>query len=111
MSPWGTWPSPCSPTVTRNGRRPISRRPSTGATATDPAPHAADFTATINWGDGSASDGTVKQYQNPALGFYVVGNHTYGQAGPYFVHVTIHTPGGDVTTESLALVLGWGLTG
>ena len=81
---------------------------------TDPSATAADFTATINWGDGSASStGTV--VAGPG-GFVVIGSHTYTTANPVTpVTVTIGntigaapatagsladvtTPGGIITT-------------
>jgi Bacterial Ig-like domain (group 3) len=47
-------------------------------TGADPQGKAGDFTATINWGDGSTSDGTVTA--DPKGGFDVTGTHTYANA-------------------------------
>jgi hypothetical protein len=44
-------------------------------TGADPQAQASSFTATINWGDGSTSDGTVTV--DPKGGFDVTGTHTY----------------------------------
>jgi hypothetical protein len=61
-----------------------------------------DYTATIDWGDGSATEagpdsGTVLA---DGSGFVVVGNHTYAQSGSYVVSISIADAGGsyaDVT--------------
>jgi hypothetical protein len=62
----------------------------TVATFTDPDPSATagEYTATIDWGDGTAaSTGTVS---GPAGGpFTVTGSHTYGDEGSYAITVTI----------------------
>ena len=54
----------------------------TVATFTDANPNAtvSDFTATITWGDGSTSAGTVVATGN---GFAVNGAHTYADEGSY----------------------------
>ncbi|MDB5349698.1 MAG: hypothetical protein JWN86_945 [Planctomycetota bacterium] len=44
------------------------------------------YTASINWGDGSTSPGVVSSYNN---GHVVFGSHTYALAGPYQASVTI----------------------
>jgi hypothetical protein len=63
---------------------------------------AADFTATIDWGDGSStSNGTV----SGGGGSYAVsGSHTYGSSGPFTIEVHIVDDGGstaDATTPVL----------
>jgi len=55
-----------------------------------------DFSATINWGDGTTSAGTVIA-QNGG-GFAVTGPHTYAEEGSYQVGVTINDIGGSATT-------------
>jgi streptogramin lyase len=50
-----------------------------------------DFTATIAWGDGSSSSGTVLTY---GTNFIVQGTHTYTAAGPYTVSVSLTKTGG-----------------
>jgi hypothetical protein len=49
-------------------------------TTTDANPTPAGFTATINWGDGTTSDGTI--VADPNGGFDVTGTHTYTVALP-----------------------------
>jgi hypothetical protein len=57
----------------------------------------ADFTATIDWGDGSAtSAGTVTT--NPKAGFDVTGTHTYSAKGFYTITVSVRDVGGSTTT-------------
>ena len=67
------------------------------ATFTDanPAATSADFTATIDWGDGTRSDGTIA----PATGSLttsatVTGNHLYAEEGSYSPTVTINDADG-----------------
>jgi hypothetical protein len=56
---------------------------------------AADFTATIDWGDGTATVGTVS---GPTLGaFKVTGSHLYAEEGAYPVHVAVTDDGGSTT--------------
>jgi hypothetical protein len=62
----------------------------TVATFTDPDPgaQAGDYTASIQWGDGSAaSAGTVSGPQGGP--FSVTGSHSYGDEGSYTITVTI----------------------
>ena len=48
----------------------------------------ADFTATVDWGDGTRNAGTVS---GPAGGpFSVSGTHTYTAAGAYSLSITLH---------------------
>jgi hypothetical protein len=60
----------------------------TVATFTDPdtSATAAEYSATIDWGDGSSSAGTVS---GGAGSFVVSGTHTYAEEGLYHVTVTI----------------------
>jgi hypothetical protein len=77
----------------------------TVASFTDQNPNAttADFTAMIDWGDGSPSTpGTVSS--NASGGFDVSGSHTYAQTGPYTVKVHVADDGGqsaDATSQIL----------
>jgi hypothetical protein len=71
------------------------------ATFTDanPAAPLTDFTtgsggATINWGNGSTSAGTVSQPGGVGTQFDVTGSHTYSDQGSYTVTVTIADLGG-----------------
>jgi hypothetical protein len=54
-----------------------------------------DYTASINWGDGSTSTGTVSK---SGSGFAVSGSHTYAKPGSYTVKVTIKDAGGSTAT-------------
>jgi hypothetical protein len=61
-----------------------------GFTSDDPTVQAADFTASINWGDGSSSQ--VTPVAGPNFGFNVISSHTYAKANTYTVTTTItHT--------------------
>ncbi len=85
----------------------------TVATATDADPNstAAEYTASIDWGDGSSSAGTVS---GPTGGpFDISGSHTYADEGTYAVTVTItdiDTPTNNDTTTSTANVADAPLT-
>lgn len=52
----------------------------------DPLATPADFSASISWGDGGSSTGTVSA---SGVGFAVSGGHTYVDEGSYHVNVTI----------------------
>lgn len=86
---------------------------------------ASDFTATIEWGDGTTSAGTISQPgwftvgaptpkvsadggwgdENPLSWFTVQGSHAYAQAGKYTIAVTITATSGQTgTTSSTATV-------
>jgi probable HAF family extracellular repeat protein len=57
----------------------------------------ADFTATVDWGDGSAtSSGTVAA--NGKGGFDVIGTHTYAAKGFYTITISVRDVGGSTTT-------------
>jgi streptogramin lyase len=49
----------------------------------------ADFTATIDWGDGTRTGGTVAAASGQPGGFVVSGSHTFATAGGYTATVTI----------------------
>ena len=61
------------------------------ATFTAPNPNlpASDYTASINWGDGGTSIGTVSMTGNPAAPYQVNGTHTYTATGDFAVVVTV----------------------
>jgi hypothetical protein len=82
------------------------------ASFTDANPNSAagDFTATITWGDGHVSAGTINA--NPAGGFDVTGTNTYIVAGSYSVGVVVQDTGGASTSASgSAVVVDAALTG
>ena len=51
---------------------------------------ASDYAATIDWGDGTTSSGTIAGPTNGA--FSVTGSHTYAEEGLYDVHTTVIPP-------------------
>jgi large repetitive protein len=68
-----------------------------------------DFWATIVWGDGSSSAGTIAA--NGAGGFKVMGTHTYAEEGAVAADVTIHDVGGSMAVaHSTAAVADAALT-
>jgi len=74
----------------------------------NPSGSASDFTATIDWGDGSTSDGTVTQGQGE---YQVTGEHTYSTAGTQDVLVKIVDDGGsEATAQDTVDVLGLDVT-
>jgi len=72
-----------------------------GATASftdaNPAGTAGDFTATIDWGDGTSSPGDVSA---SGAGFVVRGSHTYAQTGSFTVATSIVDDGGSTASAS-----------
>ena len=72
--------------------------PFTGPVATftdaDPAGTASDYSATIVWGDGSITPGSVSAASG---GFAVTGTHTYAKTGSYSTTVSITDAGGAST--------------
>src|SRR5205085_2088367 len=84
----------------------------TVATFTDANPNAApnEFTATIAWGDGTTSAGTIAA--QPGGGFIITGAHSYAQEGSYAVTTAIADAGGSTATAtSTATVSGGRLAG
>ena len=57
----------------------------------DPNGKATDYSATIWWGDGTSSAGTIKPGSG---GFEVHAAHTFANPGPYTFTVSIHDEGG-----------------
>jgi hypothetical protein len=64
----------------------------------DPAGQASDFSAQIQWGDGSSGAGSVGPA--PGGGFDVSGTHTYGSRGSFTVSVSIADAGGSTAQAS-----------
>ena len=69
---------------------------------------AGDFSATIDWGDGTPpTPGTIVGGGDFFNGYFVTGTHTYAHAGPYAVNVTIteianHYTAGIATTATVS---------
>jgi PKD repeat protein len=85
----------------------IEGSPYTGTLATfsDVTPNAAaaDFSASIDWGDGSSDAGTVAAAVGSA-GFTISGSHTYRTAGTYPVKVSVSSASGAITIAGTAVV-------
>ena len=65
----------------------------------NPDAKASDFTATINWGDGQTSAGTVS-YDSVTQTYTVTGNNTYAEEGTHTVSVSISDDGGNTTSAT-----------
>jgi hypothetical protein len=63
-----------------------------------------DFTANIDWGDGSTSAGTVSSAGGG--GYDIAGSHTYEEPGSYTVTTSVFDPGGSTTASSTATITG-----
>jgi uncharacterized repeat protein (TIGR01451 family) len=72
-------------------------------TDSDPNGTAADYSATIDWGDGTSSAGTISA--NSQGGFDVSGNHTETLAKTYAISVTITDVGGSSATANGTLTV------
>ena len=77
----------------------------TVATFTDANPNAplSEFTATIDWGDGTTGTATIAQ--DAARVFHVLGTHTYIEEGTFPVHVAINDDGGSTATADGSAVI------
>jgi hypothetical protein len=73
-------------------------------TDADPGAVAADFTATITWGDGHTSTGTIAP--NGSGGFNVSGSNTYAEEGNYNISVAISDAGGAKTSAASTAAVG-----
>jgi hypothetical protein len=84
--------------------------PSSGALATftdeDPYGEIADYTATIDWGDGHTSAGAITETASGSHVWRVSGEHLYGpeDLGPHGVTVRIRDTGGSETTVTLTAI-------
>jgi hypothetical protein len=73
-------------------------------TDTDPGASPADFRATIDWGDGVRTMGTVATASGGS--FVVTGGHAYAQAGSYTAMVTVNDfSGSQLTTNASVQVI------
>ncbi len=84
---------------------PVSATPGVAFSATvatfidaDPVGVASDYTATIDWGDGATTAGTIGSAAGG--GFTVTGAHTYASVGVYPTSVTIADVGGATATAT-----------
>jgi hypothetical protein len=89
-------------TATAADVRPVEGQPFTGAVATftdaDPGATAGDFTATIIWGDGHTTTGTVRPDPQAAGRFKVIGSNTYVEEGNFPFAIFISDRGGASAT-------------
>lgn len=67
----------------------------------DPGGTLSDYTASINWGDGTTTSGTIGK----TSGFTVSGSHTYTKHRTYFVKVTVTDAGGSSSTVTVKVVV------
>ena len=80
-------------------------------TTADANPTAGDYTASIAWGDGTTSAGTITATGSPAgVTFRVNGTHTYATDGTYAVVTTITSAGGSVAVATGQAIAGDVLT-
>lgn len=76
-------------------------------TDTNPAGTAADFTAAVNWGDGSPLDGnTTVQHLTGSTFEVLADSHTYAEEGAYPISVAVYDDGGQSTTVTGSLLVG-----
>jgi hypothetical protein len=74
-------------------------KPVASFTDANPTAPLGDFTASINWGDGTlASPGTVTQPGGVGTAFVVNGDHTYAEEGSFTIIVSITDKGGSTAT-------------
>jgi hypothetical protein len=66
-------------------------------------PQDSSFTATVSWGDGSVTAGTVA---GQGSRFNVTGQHEYATTGTFNVEVTVHDQAGNSTSWTSALYVG-----
>jgi len=67
-------------------------------TSPDPAATPGDFSASLDWGDGATSAGTVTQPGGAGTPFQVSGTHTYSASAEY--SITVGVTSGSVTTDA-----------
>ena len=71
-------------------------------TDADTAGTVSEFSATIDWGDGSTSPGTIAA---SGAGFIVNGSHQYGEGGSYPIKVAIKDVGGQTAAATSSAVV------
>jgi hypothetical protein len=100
--------------ATTSGTEGVTTGTVTVATFTDANPNAtaSDFTATINWGDGTSTAGTIVAQSGG--GFAVDGSHSYANDGRYTIGINVDDIGGssasatstaDVSAPQVALTI------
>ncbi len=66
-------------------------------------PDGTHYLATVNWGDGSESVGTVAR--QTGCTFAVNGSHTYSEEGAYTAHITVQDEGGSTTAWDVSVTV------
>jgi hypothetical protein len=106
---------PSPQTITPVVGAPFSNLVAATFTDKNPLASASDFTSSVDWGDGTQSQGTVQAVPG---GFQILGGHTYSRVGSFPVSVTIHhldnsgaPNGATATAPSQAHVMDAALTG
>lgn len=88
---------------------PVSTQSFNGPTATfiddNAGATSADFSATINWGDGSSSAGTITGGPGPGP-YTVTGSHTYAKTGSFTITTAIADDGGATATATCTVLVG-----
>jgi hypothetical protein len=93
---------------------PVAFVPFQGLVATftekNPTAKASQFTATIKWGDGTTTTGTITATAATPAGanFNVIGSHMYTMAGQFPVAVTIKDADGGTTSTSRNTTVAFG---
>ncbi len=87
--------------------QPFANVPVAKFTDANPGATVADFTATITWGDGAITPGTVIAVGGSGAGatFEVLGSHTYAEEGSFPISVAINDVGGSSTSTSSTAVV------
>jgi YD repeat-containing protein len=75
----------------------------TFSNTTYPTTSASDYTATVDWGDGTQSDGRVVAQTAPNS-FSVLGSHTYSDWGYHTITVKITTAGEQFQADAYAII-------
>jgi hypothetical protein len=65
----------------------------------------AEFTASIDWGDGTVTTGVISQPGGAGTPFLVTDSHAYAQAQSYDISVTVSEPGGATSTSTATAVI------
>src|SRR3984893_13495278 len=101
--------TPHGATITYTPNTPLTNVTVATFTDTNTQNVAGDFTAQIDWGDGTITTGTV---QGSAGSFSIVGSHTYTAAGEFAVSVAFADDAPDAATGSVnsTAVSGFGGT-
>jgi PKD repeat protein len=79
---------------TVNEGQALNAAPLVTFTDANPMAPISDFTATIHWGDGTTTSGTITQPGGPGTPFWVNGTHVYMNQGTYVASVHIEDEGG-----------------